>query len=101
MNLETVYHGVAKPVRVVRRESTVDSKNSSLITHHSLFEGLPDEFEAGRYHSWIVSDENFPVELEVTARDDNDYIMALQHKNFDVIQFRLRFTFTFMPLIHY
>jgi anthranilate synthase component 2 len=49
-----------------------------------LFEGLPDVIEAGRYHSWIVSDENFPEELEVTARDDNNYIMGLQHKKFDI-----------------
>jgi anthranilate synthase component 2 len=88
VNLETVYHGVATPVRVVSRESMVDSRQSAAsseqLTHHSLFEGLPGEFEAGRYHSWIVSDENFPAELEVTARDDNNYIMALQHKNLDV-----------------
>jgi anthranilate synthase component 2 len=58
--------------------------NSLLITHHSLFKGLPDEFEAGRYHSWIVSDEGFPDDLEVTALDDNNYIMALRHKSFDV-----------------
>ncbi len=38
----------------------------------------------GRYHSWIVSDEDFPTELEITARDDNNYIMAMQHKTFDV-----------------
>jgi anthranilate synthase component 2 len=85
VNLETVYHGVATPVHVMNSELSVVSKDhSSLTIHHSLFEGLPDEFEAGRYHSWIVSDENFPGELEVTARDDNNYIMALQHKNFDV-----------------
>jgi len=94
VNLETVYHGVATKMRVVSRESIVDSRqpavsswqsvNSPLTTHRSLFEGLPNEFEAGRYHSWIISDENFPEELEVTARDDNDYIMALQHKSFDV-----------------
>ena len=41
-------------------------------------------FEVGRYHSWIVTDENFPEELEVTARDENDYIMGLQHKTYDV-----------------
>ena len=94
VNLSTVYHGVATAMRVVSREPVVDSRhaagssrigmNSSLIGHHSLFEGLPDEFEAGRYHSWIISDENFPQELEVTARDENNYIMALQHKSFDV-----------------
>jgi anthranilate synthase component 2 len=49
-----------------------------------LFENLPEIFEAGRYHSWIVSDENFPEELEVTARDENNFIMALQHKTYDV-----------------
>jgi anthranilate synthase component 2 len=75
INLETVYHGVATPIKVVSRESGVDSQ---------LFKGLPGEFEAGRYHSWIISDENFPEELEVTARDENNYIMALQHKSFDV-----------------
>lgn len=88
VNLETVYHGVATPVRIVKRQ-TSNVKNESNVrpaSHISrdLFRGLPDELEAGRYHSWIVSDENFPGELEVTARDENNYIMALQHKNFDV-----------------
>ena len=49
-----------------------------------LFDGLPATFDAGRYHSWIVSEENFPEELEVTARDANNYIMGLQHKKYDV-----------------
>jgi anthranilate synthase component 2 len=40
--------------------------------------------EAGRYHSWIVSKENFPADLEITAEDENGYIMALRHKTFDV-----------------
>jgi len=89
VNLSTVYHGVATPVRVVSSELSVVSNgsNSPLITHHStknLFEGLPNEFEAGRYHSWIISKENFPEELEITAEDDNGYIMGLQHKTYDV-----------------
>jgi len=93
INLDEVYHGVATPVRLVNRvpiateTSIVNGKtNSHLTTHDSrnLFEGLPEVFEAGRYHSWIVSDENFPKELEVTARDENNFIMALQHKTYDV-----------------
>ncbi|HYC39979.1 MAG TPA: aminodeoxychorismate/anthranilate synthase component II [Chitinophagaceae bacterium] len=72
VNLDTVFHGVARPVRVLEREKT------------RLFRDLPDEFEAGRYHSWIIADESFPPEIIVTARDDRDYIMALQHKSFDV-----------------
>ncbi len=74
-NLSTVYHGVATEIGVGSRESGARSP---------LFEGLPERIEVGRYHSWIVSDENFPDELEVTARDDNNYIMALQHTTFDV-----------------
>ncbi|MBN8674626.1 MAG: aminodeoxychorismate/anthranilate synthase component II [Chitinophagales bacterium] len=74
-NLSTVYHGVATKIEVGSPKSEVRSY---------LFNGLPDELEVGRYHSWIVSDENFPAELEVTARDDNKYIMALQHKTYDV-----------------
>lgn len=73
-NLSTVYHGVATPIRVINRGGS----------RSPLFEGMPDPFEAGRYHSWVVSDEGFPGSLEVTARDENDYIMALQHKSFDV-----------------
>ena len=36
------------------------------------------------YHSWIIDEKNFPAELEITARDENNYIMGLQHKKFDV-----------------
>jgi anthranilate synthase component 2 len=75
INLSEVYHGVATTIKIKSQESKV--KNG-------LFEGLPTEFEAGRYHSWIISDENFPNELEITATDENNFIMALQHKKFDV-----------------
>jgi anthranilate synthase component 2 len=75
VNLSAVYHGVATPIKIKSEETGVESR---------LFEGLPGHFEVGRYHSWIVSDEDFPAELEVTARDENDYIMALQHKRYDV-----------------
>ena len=79
VNLSTVYHGVATPVRKVRRETSEVRQGVQ-----DLFSGLPEEFEVGRYHSWIVSDEGFPEELEITARDKQGYIMALQHKRFDV-----------------
>lgn len=79
VNLSTVYHGVATPVKQVRRE-TADVKQGE----DDLFEGLPEEFEVGRYHSWIVSEEGFPKELEITAKDEQGFIMALQHKRYDV-----------------
>lgn len=71
VNLSTVYHGVAMPCQVLKPQAP-------------LFAGLPAEFEVGRYHSWVISEEGFPKELEITARDANNYIMALQHKKYDV-----------------
>ncbi|MBN8837860.1 MAG: aminodeoxychorismate/anthranilate synthase component II [Sphingobacteriia bacterium] len=70
-NLSTVYHGVATDCQL----STVSCQ---------LFEGMPSNFEVGRYHSWVVDKNNFPEELEITAEDEHGYIMALQHKTYDV-----------------
>lgn len=74
-NLSTVFHGVATKIKVKPGRTT--SKND-------VFNTLDDELEVGRYHSWIVSRERFPAELEITAEDENGYIMALRHKTFDV-----------------
>src|SRR6187399_1221186 len=48
INLSTVYHGVATDCH---------------LSGSKLFEGLPGNITIGRYHSWIVSDKNFPKEL--------------------------------------
>ena len=75
INLASVYHGVATSIKVIRKEK----ENAP-----NLFGDLPDEIEVGRYHSWIVSEKDFPEELEITAIDHNGYIMALQHKTYDL-----------------
>jgi anthranilate synthase component II len=84
VNLSTVFHGVATPVTVGSRESGVGSQTTASLPYSSLFREMPDTIEVGRYHSWVISEENFPDELEITARDDNNYIMALQHKKYDI-----------------
>src|ERR1700750_2375631 len=73
INLSRVYHGIATPVKIVKDEG--DGTNGKQGVSNNLFSDLPTEFEAGRYHSWIVSEENFPDELSITARDENNYIM--------------------------
>jgi anthranilate synthase component II len=78
-NLSTVYHGVATPVNVLPNKVDSNSTNKK-----NLFKDLPEEIVVGRYHSWIIKEENFPEVLEVTARDHNNYIMALRHKQYDV-----------------
>jgi anthranilate synthase component 2 len=69
-NLDKVYHGVATNV--------TKSVNDEL-----LFEGLDNEFEVGRYHSWVV-DTNLPDCLEATSFDENGQVMSLRHKTYDV-----------------
>lgn len=83
-NLSTVYHGVATPIKIVNRKSSIVNASEQLTTHHSLFNGLPQEIEVGRYHSWVIDNNNFPSELEITATDENNFIMALQHKTYNV-----------------
>ena len=64
---------------------------TSLIHHDGkgVFKGLPDPFEAIRYHSLAIYDDDLPPELEVTARTDNGIIMGVRHKTHPVegIQF--------------
>ena len=75
INLSTVFHGVATKIKV--DEGRTQSGND-------VFNSLPTELEVGRYHSWIVNRDTFPKELEITAEDENGYIMGLRHKTFDV-----------------
>ena len=49
-----------------------------------LMEGIPVDFDAGRYHSWVVESDTLPGTLEVTIENDEGYIMALRHKEHDV-----------------
>jgi anthranilate synthase component 2 len=75
INLAEVYHGVSTPILV---------ENDRSISSNDVFKGLPPTIEVGRYHSWVVSDDNFPADLEITARDAGGQIMALRHKSYDV-----------------
>lgn len=71
INLTEIFHGVATNVNVIKENT-------------KLLKDLPENFEAGRYHSWAVNTEDFPEDLEITAVDKDGMIMALQHKKFDV-----------------
>ncbi|MEI8110704.1 MAG: aminodeoxychorismate/anthranilate synthase component II [Chitinophagia bacterium] len=74
LNLPSVFHGVATPIELL---PVVERGND-------WFSGLQFPLEVGRYHSWVVSDEQLPACIEVTARDANQYIMALRHREWDV-----------------
>src|SRR5579859_7433793 len=71
--------------RVIRAPEPMHGK-TSLVYHQGkgLFQGLPEPFEANRYHSLIVEDTTLPAELEVTARTVDGLIMGLRHRSYPV-----------------
>jgi anthranilate synthase component II len=71
INLKEVYHGVATDIFQTEIKS-------------NLFKHLPETFTAGRYHSWIVDEKTLPISLQITAKDDNGFIMATQHDTYDI-----------------
>ncbi|WP_413531590.1 anthranilate synthase component II [Empedobacter brevis] len=70
LNTQEVFHGI---------ESTIE-----VIKDDVLFQNLPKELKVGRYHSWVVSNDDFPEKLEITAVGSKGEIMALRHKIYDV-----------------
>jgi anthranilate synthase/aminodeoxychorismate synthase-like glutamine amidotransferase len=66
---------------VVRADKLMHGKTSQ-ISHRNrgVFAGLPEPFEATRYHSLIVQRDSLPDCLEVTAESDDGEIMGLQHR---------------------
>lgn len=74
-NLSEVYHGV--------------QTEGTQLGNDPIFATLPTRIAMGRYHSWVVSREQFPQCLEITALSDDGMIMALRHKQYNIhgIQF--------------
>ncbi|MBA4258164.1 MAG: aminodeoxychorismate/anthranilate synthase component II [Chitinophaga sp.] len=75
VNLSKVFHGVATPIQIEK----LDNGSTS-----SLYNGLTDVIEVGRYHSWVVSDKDLPNCFQITAKDETGLIMGLAHTKYDV-----------------
>ena len=71
INISKVFHGVSTRIRVLDRKDY-------------LYRNVPGEFDGGRYHSWIVSEEDLPESLKVTARAEDGEIMGMSHRDYDV-----------------
>lgn len=61
-------HGVSRPCRVIDRQDP-------------LFKNLPELFDSGRYHSWVVSPKDFPDQYAITGIDEYDQIMSVRHQH--------------------
>ncbi len=69
MNLKEPQHGVATRIQ---------------HTSHKLLKSIPSSFEVGRYHSWAVEKNSLPSEMLITAYDDDDIVMAIEHKTLPI-----------------
>nr|HMU05047.1 gamma-glutamyl-gamma-aminobutyrate hydrolase family protein [Saprospiraceae bacterium] len=49
-----------------------------------IFNGIGQNFEAGRYHSWVIDKDSCPDSLLVTAVDEDGEIMAARHKDLQI-----------------
>jgi anthranilate synthase component 2 len=70
-NLDKVYHGVSSPITVLEEKD-------------ALYNGLPQTFEVGRYHSWVISKVDFPTVLKITAEEEHGQIMSITHQDYQV-----------------
>ncbi len=70
-NLSQVFHGIANKINI-------------LDTSDLLYKNLPNSFEIGRYHSWVISHNNFPDQLKITATEENNQIMSIKHKDYNL-----------------
>lgn len=67
----SVSHGITKRLNITN-------------TTDYLFKGLPEGIKVGLYHSWAVSNTNFPNDLKITAVSEDGVIMALTHKQYNI-----------------
>ncbi|MDP2707586.1 MAG: aminodeoxychorismate/anthranilate synthase component II, partial [Burkholderiales bacterium] len=77
--------GQAYGGKIVRAKQLMHGK-TSMIRHENkgVFAGLPNPFEATRYHSLVIEPDTVPDVLEVTARTDDGEIMGVRHKTLAV-----------------
>ncbi len=70
-NMDEVLHGVGNKMQVVADEV--------------LYNGLPKEFEVGRYHSWQVKKNSLGDTFKLTGVDVNGNVMSMRHNSLDVV----------------
>ncbi len=55
-----------------------------IVKENILFKNVPQKVQVGLYHSWYVSTDHFPEELELIAQNEEGIIMAIQHKTLPI-----------------
>ena len=71
--------------KIIRARNLMHGKTSKIYhTGKGIFKGLPNPFEATRYHSLLVDPKSFPEELELLAWTKDKEVMGLRHRKFPI-----------------
>lgn len=71
-NLNRVLHGVS-------------TKSMRTDVDDPIFTGIPEGFDIGRYHSWVVEAQTLPADFQITLKDEAGEIMAFRHRVHDLV----------------
>jgi anthranilate synthase component II len=71
VNLDKVYHGIATKINVLK-------------PNDPLYKDVPQSFNVGRYHSWVVAKDSLPDCFDITCEDEFGLIMGISHKQYNV-----------------
>jgi anthranilate synthase component 2 len=77
--------GQAFGAKIVKAKCLMHGKTSRIYHNEKgLFEGIPNPFNAVRYHSLVIDESTLPEDIEITARSDDGEIMAIEHKKYPI-----------------
>jgi glutamine amidotransferase of anthranilate synthase or aminodeoxychorismate synthase len=77
--------GQAFGAKIVKAKCLMHGKTSKIYHNEKgLFEGIPNPFNAVRYHSLVIDELTLPEDIEITARSDDGEIMAIEHKKYPI-----------------
>jgi len=66
---------------IIRCHEIIHGKTDSIFNDQkTIFNGLPDNFKATRYHSLVVSNDSLPKNIEISAKTNDGIIMGIRHK---------------------
>ncbi|MBC8266080.1 MAG: aminodeoxychorismate/anthranilate synthase component II [Flavobacteriales bacterium] len=70
INLKEVMHGVSSKIILTKDDL--------------IFKNIPDNFNVGHYHSWVIDEKTLPCCFDVTSKNENGIIMSIAHKVYDL-----------------
>ncbi len=77
--------GSAFGAKIIKAKCLMHGKTSEIFhNQRGIFKGIPSPFKAVRYHSLVIDEKTLPENIEITARSDDNEVMAIEHKNYPI-----------------